>query len=81
MQVTSDAWILKTIEGCDIEFIQRPQQNHRPFAIKLNQQETSIIDEVVDKLLQKRVTELTCHSKMSISQPFSLGPRKTGATD
>ena len=52
--ITSDAWILKTITGTEIDFTDRPSLRKTPFPIKLNTKETDIISSEISQLLDNK---------------------------
>ena len=52
--ITSDAWILKTIKGAEIEFANRPYQRKTPLPIKFNNKETDTISNEISQLLDKK---------------------------
>ena len=55
--ITSDKYILQAVKGYKIEFIDNvgPRQTHLPREIGLNAQECDIVDQEIDKLLNKGV--------------------------
>ena len=52
-RLTSDAWILKMIQGIDIEFIDLPFQEALPKCIDFNEEECAIIDNEIHFFWQK----------------------------
>lgn len=57
--LTSDAWVLQTVQGFRVEFNGRPQQLTRPHPIMFSQRDASLVDEEVSALLQKGAICLT----------------------
>ena len=62
--ITSDPEILEIIKGVHIEFLEDkpPCQVRPPGPIKMTQEEASILDAEISKLIQKGVIEETTHS-------------------
>ena len=76
--ITSDAWILKTIKGAEIEFTNRPYQRKTPFPITLNNKETDIISSEISQLLDKQVIELATHCPHEYISNIFIRPKKDG---
>lgn len=54
-QIIDDKWVLKTIQGYEILFDERPYQLKKPSQISFNDQETMVVnDEIKELLLKKR---------------------------
>ena len=52
-ELTSDKWVLDTVQHYHIEFAKWPFQSHIPKGIKFSDQESAIITDEVVKMLQK----------------------------
>ena len=76
--ITSDARILKTIKGAEIEFTNRPYQRKTPFPITLNNKETDIISSEISQLLDKHVIELATHCPHEYISNIFIKPKKDG---
>jgi len=80
MKVTSDPWVINTIQGYKIEFWAQPQQTHPPTPLHFSQKDTHLMTTEVHKLLQKEaisVVPSTC-TKGFLSRVF-LVPKKDGS--
>ena len=51
--VTQDQWVLNTIQGYRLELLREPVQTIRPRGVKVSTSEQSLIDEEIQKMLQK----------------------------
>jgi hypothetical protein len=51
--ITTDAWIIKTVQGCEIEFFDNPVQAKLPNTMRFNRKETQIIDNEIKKNTRK----------------------------
>ena len=78
MKVTSDPWVINTIQGYKIEFWAQPQQIHPP-TLHFSQKDTHLMTTEVHKLLQKEAISvvLTTCTKGFLSRIF-LVPKKDG---
>ena len=76
--LTSDPWVLETIAGYHLEFESVPIQLNLPRPPPFKRAEIQLIDEEVDKLLNKGAIQiaLPCHEEF-LSNLF-LVPKKTG---
>ena len=78
LNITSDQWILESIQGVKIEFVTKPVQLNPPSELKVRSSEGSIVNTEINKLLQKGVIE-PCYpeAEQFISKIF-LRPKKDG---
>ncbi len=78
LNITSDQWILESIQGVKIEFVTKPVQLNPPSELKVSSSEGSIVNTEINKLLQKGVIE-PCYpeAEQFISKIF-LRPKKDG---
>ena len=77
-QITTDPWILDTVQGYHLELESRPWQQFPPPALHLNPQECSLVQEEVEKLIQKgAISPVEPVQGQFISQIFVV-PKKEG---
>ena len=77
---TSDEWILETISGYKIEFTQLPCQNKIPNEIPFSDEQASIVNEEVSKLLQKGAIKLVEKSDDQFISTIFIVPKKDGTS-
>ena len=77
-RLTSDAWILKMIQGIDIEFIDLPFQAPFPKRIDFNEEECAIIDNEIDTFLAKGIIVEAEHCKGEYLSNIFKRPKKDG---
>ena len=51
--ITQDSWVLQTISGFRIEFLQTPYQSHRPPQIPFTLEEERCMQEEIQSMLNK----------------------------
>ena len=56
-RITNDPWVLQTVNGCEIEWIQMPIQGQRPHIPVFGEKEQAMLTVEVEKLIQKRAVE------------------------
>ena len=77
MKVTSDPWVLNTIQGYRIEFWAQPRQTHPPIPLPFSQKETLLMKEGIHKLLVKQaVSVVTSPCNESFLSRIFLVPKK-----
>ena len=59
--ITSDSWVLDTVQGYKINFEQVPIQINIPNQIKFSEIEKSLIDQEVNKMLKEGAIEYSTH--------------------
>ncbi|CAC5383917.1 unnamed protein product [Mytilus coruscus] len=69
-KLTSDKWILETIQGYRIEFWKEPFQYTSPKVIDFGKMQNAIVDDEVLDLLEKAISE--CSYKAAISETLSV---------
>ena len=76
--LTQDPWVLETVSGYKLEFVQLPFQEKIPNAIKFSKEETVLVRQEIDQLLQKcairQVPSYQCHFQSNLF----LVPKKGG---
>ena len=75
-QITNDKWILNTIHGYAIEWIQKPDQSHRYGNPKMSQTQTEMIDLEVETLLKKRCNRIISKHIRSVHKSPNLKTKK-----
>lgn len=78
-EITSDARILDMVQHCHIEFVENPQQNYPVNPIRFNSQEIEIIDNEIQKLLQKGVLEKAEPSEHQFISNIFLRKKRNGS--
>lgn len=77
-QITSDPWIIETIQGYRLEFVSQPRQDVFPIPPRFDDEQKTAISSEVSKLLSKgAIVEVEHCSKEFISNIFVV-PKKTG---
>ena len=78
--MTSDEWILNTIQGMEIKFDKVPYQKSIPKGITFNEAEHEIMDEEIKKMLSKNVIEVaTDDNEQEFISNIFLRPKKDGS--
>ena len=78
-ELTSDSQILKTVQGFNVEFVDRPPTQVLPAKeIPFNPEETRIVDSELEKLGKKGVIVNSKHSQGDFISTIFLRKRKTG---
>jgi len=76
--ITQDNWVLQTISGFRIEFLQKPYQARRPPQITFTQKEEECMQEEIQSMLSKHaISEIGSTHEGFFSQMF-LVPKKDG---
>ena len=76
--ITQDQWVLQSVHGYRIEFLQKPRQNHRPPQITFAKKEEECMQEEIQSMLDKQaITEIESCPEGFYSQMF-LVPKKDG---
>ena len=76
--ITQDTWVLQTIQGFRIEFLQEPKQSHRPSQITFTQKEEAYMQEEILSMISKQaISEIGNSPEGYFSQIF-LVPKKDG---
>ena len=78
LKITSDAWVLNTLKGADIELIGYPHQYKPPPPMHFSVQEESIIQSEIDKLLKKKVIIPTQKQEGDFVSNIFLRAKKDG---
>ena len=61
MRVTSDRWVLSTVQGYQLEFLEEPFQWHKPHPPQFNQEHAQIIETEVSQLVENGVVVKVRH--------------------
>ncbi len=78
-QITSDQWVLQTVQGYRLDLLCTPVQRRVPNSLKTSTQECESIDEEVTKLMQKAaVRQVEATEGQFLSRVF-LVPKKDGS--
>ena len=77
--LTSDKWLIDTIQHYHIEFSNTPFQKHIPREICFSDHESSMITDEIAKMLQKGAIVETHHSKGEYISNIFLRPKKDGS--
>ena len=79
-RVTQDQWVLNTIQGYRLELLREPVQTIRPRGVIVSTSEQSLIDEEIQKMLQKgAITEIPqVEAKQGFYSSLFLVPKKDG---
>ena len=76
--ITQDQWVLQSVHGYRIEFLQKPRQNHRPPQITFAKKEEECMQEEIQSMLDKQaITDIESCPEGFYSQMF-LVPKKDG---
>ena len=80
MKVTSDPWVLNTIQGYKIKFWAQPKQAHPPTPLHFSQKETELMKAEILKLIKKQAISVVSPSANQgfLSRIF-LVPKKDGS--
>ena len=78
-RMTRDRWVLNTVRGYHIEFIEEPVQVHKPFAPHFSRNQSQLIRTEVHQLLEKgAVVEIQHCPQEGFHSTLFLVPKKEG---
>ena len=77
-EISSDPWLISTIQGVEIPFTEVPVQLREPHPYKLSVKECNFAEEELDRLLEKGVLETTDPSAGQVVSNIFLRPKKDG---
>ena len=77
-QITNDKWILNTIQGYGIEWIQKPDQSHWYGNPQMSQTQTEMIDLEVKTVLEKGAVEPFQNTPDQFISHLFLRPKRDG---
>ena len=77
--ITSDFFILSSIKGVKIEFVDYPKQTMIPREYNFDATEVVIIDKQIEKFLQTGVIETTTHCEGEYISNIFIRPKKDGS--
>lgn len=77
--LTSDAWVLQTVQGFQLEFSQIPAQRLRPWPLQFTRDQISLIDAEVSELLRKgAIVPASLHPQGFLSNIFLVEKQDGG---
>ena len=77
-QITSDSWILQTISGCQIDFVEEPVQVYKPPKVSFSNDEKTAIHREIQDLLTKEGIRPLRHSESKFVSNLFTTPKKSG---
>ena len=77
-EISSDPWLLSTIQGVEIPFLEFPIQRREPRPYKLSYQESEFVDSELGRLLEQGVIELVTDLPGQVVSNIILMPKKDG---
>lgn len=77
-KITSDSWVLDTVQGYKINFEQVPVQLNIPNQIKFSEIEKTLIDQEVNKMLKEGAIEFSTHENGEFISNLFLVPKPNG---
>ena len=77
-QISSDPWLLNSIQGVEIPFFQIPVQLKEPRPYNLSEEEKLAVDQEIDKFLQKEIIERVEPEWGQVISNVFLRPKKDG---
>ena len=77
-EITTDNWVLNTVQHYFIEFVKCPSQHTIPREISFSQNETKIILEEINKMLLKKAIVETPHKDGEFLSNLFIRPKKDG---
>jgi len=80
MKVTSDPWVINTIQGYKIEFWAQPKQLSPPTPLYLSEKETQLMNTEISKLLEKgAISAVSSLQTQGFLSRIFLVPKKDGS--
>ena len=76
--ITQDSWVLQTILGFRIEFLQTPYQSHRPPQILFTLEEERCMQEEIQGMLNKHAISWIGSTQEGFSSQMFLVPKRDG---
>ena len=76
--ITQDKWMLDSVLGYRIEFLRKPNQNHRPPLIAFTEKEEECMQEEIQNMLDKQAISETGDSPQGFYSQMFLVPKKDG---
>ena len=77
-RISSDPWLLKTIKGVDIPFVEQPCQEKEPRPYKLGDKEVDFVTQEVERMLQRGIIEEVEEIQGQVISNVFLRPKKDG---
>ena len=74
--ITQDSWVLQTISGFRIEFLQTPYQSHRPPQILFTLEEERCMQEEIQSMLNKHAISCIGSTQEGFFSQMSLVPKR-----
>ena len=78
-KISSDPWLLGTVEGVQIPFIELPVQEREPQPFRLAREESDFVDRELDSFLNKGVIEEVESTQGQVVSNIFLRPKKDGS--
>ena len=75
-KITSDPWILESVQGYRLEFQDLPFQKSLPRPRNFSAEEMSLIDSEIEKLLEKRAIVPTARCYNEFISNIFFGPKE-----
>lgn len=76
--ITNNSWVLKTIQGCEIDFVQIPEQVNVPRQIQFDVDEINLINDEIVELLEKGAIERVSKNNATFLSNIFVVPKKNG---
>lgn len=74
--ITNNSWVLKTIQGCEIDFVQTPEQVNVPRQIQFDVDEINLIDNKIVELLGKGAIERVSKNNAAFFANIFMVPKE-----
>ena len=78
-RISSDRWLLNTIQGVEIPFIELPVQEVEPRPYKLSEEEVRFVDSELEVMVEKGIIERTYPAEDQVVSNIFLRPKKDGS--
>lgn len=77
-KITSDKWVLQTVQGYRINFETNPVQSKLPGKIGFSESEKSLVDQEINKMLHEHAIEYSHHEDGEFISNLFLVPKPNG---
>ena len=78
-EVSTDSWLISTIQGVEIPFLEEPVQVSEPHPYKLSKEECTFVNKELGRMLDKGIVEKTEPSHGQVISNIFLRPKKDGS--
>ena len=77
-QISSDPWLLRTVQGVEIPFVEIPIQEKEPYPYRLAEDEMRAVDEEIEKFREKDIVEEVQPELGQVLSNLFVRPKKDG---